>query len=405
MTDTHVLTMTTQATRINGEKNSGEIELTILMPCLNEAETLGICITKAQEYLTRSKVHGEVLVADNGSTDGSVQIAKQMGARVVHVPIRGYGSALRHGIEVARGRFVVMGDADDSYDFSSLDDFIAELRNGYDLVMGNRFRGGIAEGAMPLLHYYFGNPALSRMGRVFFSMNVGDFYCGLRAFRKDAIRSLNLFSSGMEFALEMVIRSGVAGLKITEVPTTLSQDGRSRPPHLRTWRDGWRSLRLYLLFSPRWLFLCPGLALLIVGLGMTLALQLGPLSMAPNLKLDLHTLLVSCMATIVGLQSVSFAVIARRYATARGFLPRSDKAERIVGFLTLERLLVIASIIGVIGMAGTIWCVIRWSEVSFGNLEYGTVLQILIPSMTLVAISIQLVFTSFFAALLDIAVE
>lgn len=405
MTDAQVLTTANRETLTNHEENSGEIELTILMPCLNEAETLGTCITKAQEYLARSKVRGEVLIADNGSTDASVQIAEEMVARVVHVPIRGYGSALRHGIEAARGRFIIMGDADDSYDFSSLDAFIGKLRGGYDLVMGNRFRGGIAEGAMPFLHRYFGNPALSYMGRLLFSMNIGDFYCGLRAFRKDAIRSLNLVSSGMEFALEMVIRSGIAGLKVTEVPTTLSPDGRSRPPHLRTWRDGWRSLRLFLLFSPRWLFLYPGLALLIAGLGMTLTLQLGPLVMAPNLKLDLHTLLVSCMATIVGLQSVSFSVLARSYATVHGFLPRSDRLERAMGFLTLERLLVIALIIGIIGLAGATWCLIRWSEVNFGQLEYGTVLRILIPSMTLVAISIQLVFTSFFAALLDIAVE
>jgi glycosyltransferase involved in cell wall biosynthesis len=405
VTDAHVLTTPNEATRMNGEENLDEIELTILMPCLNEAETLGICITKAQEYLARSKVHGEVLVADNGSTDASVEIAKEMVAHVVHVPTRGYGSALRHGIEAARGRFVVMGDADDSYDFSSLDDFIAELRAGHDLVVGNRFRGGIAKGAMPLLHRYFGNPALSCMGRVLFSINIGDFYCGLRAFRKDAICRLGLVSSGMEFALEMVIRSGIASLKITEVPTRLAQDGRSRPPHLRTWRDGWRSLRLFLLFSPRWLFLYPGLTLLIVGLGMALTLQMGPLSMAPNLKLDLHTLLISCMATIVGLQSVSFAVIARSYATVHGFLPRSDRLERVMGFLKLERLLVIASIIGMIGLAGTTWCLIRWSEVSFGHLEYGTVLRLLMPSITLVAISMQLVFTSFFAALLDIAAE
>ena len=405
MTDARVLETVKTATITCDEKDAGEIELTILMPCLNEAETLGICITKAQDYLARSKVHGEVLVADNGSTDGSVKIAEGTLARVMHVPIRGYGSALRHGIEAARGRFVVMGDADDSYDFSNLDAFVAKLRAGNDLVMGNRFRGGIAKGAMPPLHRYFGNPALSWIGRVLFSTNVGDFYCGLRAFRKDAIRSLGLVSSGMEFALEMVIRSGIAGLKITEVPTTLSPDGRSRSPHLRTWNDGWRSLRLFLLFSPRWLFLYPGLTLLSVGLGMALLLQLGPLSMAPNLKLDLHTLLVCCMATIVGLQSLSFAVIARSYATVRGFLPRSDRLEKVLGFLKLERLLVIALIIGMIGLAGTMWCLIRWSEVSFGHLEYGTVLQILMPSITLVAISMQLVFTSFFAALLDIAAE
>src|SRR5262245_42698492 len=248
------------------DRTAEEVELSILMPCLNEAETIGACINKATCFLARSNICGEILVADNGSTDGSVQIAQGLGARVVHVASRGYGAALRHGINAARGRFVIMGDSDDSYDFSELHGFVAKLRDGFDLVMGNRFHGGIAPGAMPPLHRYFGNPALSFVGRTFFKMNIGDFYCGLRGFRRDSILQLGLISSGMEFALEMVVRAGLARLKIAEVPTTLSPDGRSRPPHLRTWRDGWRSMRFFLRLSPRWLFLISGIALLMLGL-------------------------------------------------------------------------------------------------------------------------------------------
>src|SRR5262249_3235983 len=324
---------------------SQELELTILMPCLNEGETIATCIRKARSFLTRASVNGEILIADNGSTDGSQSIALDLGARVVDIPSRGYGAALLGGIAAARGRYIVMGDADDSYDFSKLDEFIAKLRDGFDLVMGNRFHGGIAPHAMPPLHRYFGNPALSFVGRTFFKrnkINVGDFYCGLRGFRKESILHLGLISSGMEFALEMVVRASLAQLKIAEVPTTLAPDGRSRPSHLRTWRDGWRSMRFFLLFSPRWLFLYPGIALLLLGLAGSCLLLLGPFPVSPHVSVDLHTLVVAAMATIAGLQTISFAIIARRYAASRGFLPKSPRLEKRAHLFTLEHAIVVA---------------------------------------------------------------
>ena len=385
------------------DRTDKEIELSILMPCLNEAETIGACLKKATAFLARSKIRGEILVADNGSTDGSVLIAERLGARVIHVASRGYGAALQHGIDAARGRFIIMGDSDDSYDFSQLDGFIAKLRGGFDLVMGNRFHGGIAPGAMPPLHRYFGNPVLSFVGRTFFRMNVGDFYCGLRGFRRDSILRLGLISSGMEFALEMVVRASLAHLKIAEVPTTLSPDGRSRPPHLRTWRDGWRSIRFFLMFSPRWLFLYPGIALLLLGLAASSLLLLGPLPIGPHVSVDLHTLVVAAMATIAGLQAISFAIIARRYAASRGFLPKmSLRAEKRAHLFTLEYALVAALLLAVLGIAGVTWCVVQWVTVDFGPLEYGRVMRVLIVSMTVVVIAVQLTFTAFLAALLDI---
>jgi glycosyltransferase involved in cell wall biosynthesis len=387
------------------DRRAEEIEVSILMPCLNEAETIGTCINKAMSFLARSKMHGEILIADNGSTDGSVQLAERLGARVVHVASRGYGAALRHGIEAARGRFVIMGDSDDSYNFSELEGFIAKLRDGFDLVMGNRFHGGIAPGAMPPLHRYFGNPALSFVGRTFFKMSIGDFYCGLRGFRKDSILSLGLISSGMEFALEMVVRSGLAQLKIAEVPTTLSPDGRSRPPHLRTWQDGWRSIRFFLLFSPRWLFLYPGIALLLLGLAASSLLLLGPLPIGPHVSVDLHTLVVAAMATIAGLQTISFAIIARRYAASRGFLPTSPRLEKRAHLFTLEHALVAALLLAVLGMAGLAWCIVQWATVDFGPLEYGLVMRVLIVSMTTLVVAVQLSFTAFLAALLDISAK
>ena len=384
------------------DRTAEAIEVSILMPCLNEAETIGTCIKKATSFLARSKIHGEILIADNGSTDGSVQIAERLGARIVHVPSRGYGAALRHGIEAARGRFIIMGDSDDSYNFSELEGFIAKLRDGSDLVMGNRFQGGIAPNAMPPLHRYLGNPVISFVGRTFFKMNIGDFYCGLRGFRRDSIVRLGLISSGMEFALEMVVRAGLADLKIAEVPTTLSPDGRSRPPHLRTWRDGWRSMRFFLLFSPRWLFLYPGVALLLLGLAASSLLLIGPLSIRPHVSIDLHTLVVAAMTTIAGLQTISFAIIARRYAASRGFLPNSPRLEKGAYLFTLEHSLVVALVLAVLGVVGVVWCVVQWGAVDFGPLEYGPVMRVLIVSMTTLVIAVQLTFTAFLAALLDI---
>jgi glycosyltransferase involved in cell wall biosynthesis len=385
-----------------GDRNFEKLELSILMPCLNEAETIGACIHKARCFLARSNIRSEILVADNGSTDGSVQIAQNLGARVVHVPSPGYGAALQYGINAARGRFVIMGDSDDSYDFSLLDGFVAKLRDGFDLVMGNRFHGGIAAGAMQPLHRYLGNPTLSMVGRTFFKMSIGDFYCGLRGFRRESILRLGLMSSGMEFALEMVVRAGLARLKIAEVPTTLSPDGRSRPPHLRTWRDGWRSMRFLLLFSPRWLFLYPGIAFWSLGLAAASLLLLGPIPIAPEVTLDLHSLLVAAIATMIGLQIMSFAVIARRYASSRGLLPQSPPLEKTAHFFSLERVLVIALLLVLLGISGFVWCIVQWVQVGFGVLEYGLVMRVLIVSMTMIVIAVQLSFTAFLAALLEI---
>ena len=289
---------------VQNHKSLEAIELTILLPCLNEAETIEVCVAKAKSFLVRADVAGEVLVADNGSTDGSQQIAITAGARVVAVHDRGYGAALRHGVFCARGRFVVMGDADDSYDLANLEPFLEKLREGFDIVIGNRFRGGIAPGAMPPLHRYLGNPVLSFLGRLFFRVGVGDFHCGLRGFNRERINSLNLHTTGMEFASEMLISAALRSYKICEVPTTLKKDGRSRPPHLRTWRDGWRHLSFLLMFSPRWLFIYPGLALIAFGVGIDAALFSGPVEITHGVKLDVHTFLVGAIAVLLGVQNV-----------------------------------------------------------------------------------------------------
>lgn len=385
--------------------DQSSLELTILMPCLNEAETLAICIDKAQAYLQKSGVRGEVLIADNGSTDGSIEIAQQHGARVVHVPIRGYGAALSHGIANARGKFVIMGDSDDSYDFSKLDPFVAKLREGNDLVMGNRFKGGIAPGAMPFLHKYLGNPVLSFIGRLFFSIPVRDFHCGLRGFNRDRILALNLHTTGMEFASEMVVRSALAKYAITEVPTTLAKDGRSRPPHLRTWRDGWRHLRFLLLYSPRWLFFYPGLITFVIGAVLTFALLPGPVTVARGITLDVHSIIAGCITMLIGTQCISFALVARRYAAARGLLPDEYALKRYVSPLTLERLLIVAGLLLVAGLVGVVRCIIVWGDVGFGPLRYGELIRMLVVSGTAVALGMQIGFTSFLSAMLDIEVS
>jgi glycosyltransferase involved in cell wall biosynthesis len=303
------------------------LELSIVMPCLNEAETLATCIGKARDYLERQQIAGEVLIADNGSSDGSQEIATNSGARVVPIPERGYGSALRGGIAAAKGQYIIMGDADDSYDFTNLSPFLEKLRQGYDLVMGNRFQGGIKPGAMPVLHKYLGNPVLTWLGRLFFGSPCGDFHCGLRGFSKQAIKQLNLRTTGMEFASEMVVKASLYGLKITEVPTTLSPDGRSRPPHLKTWRDGWRHLRFLLMYSPRWLFLYPGLALMFLGFVATIWFMTQP---------KVHTLLYSATALIIGFQIVSFAVFTKAFAISEGLLPEDRKLKRFLRYINLE---------------------------------------------------------------------
>jgi glycosyltransferase involved in cell wall biosynthesis len=386
---------------VAGILNIDEFELTIVMPCLNEAETLATCIQKAKKFLADSKISGEVLIADNGSTDGSQDIAVAQGVRVVPIPVRGYGAALIGGIDAARGRFVIMGDADDSYDFSALQPFVERLRSGADLVMGNRFKGGIASGAMPYLHKYLGNPALSRLGQLFFNIKAGDLHCGLRGFNRDRILELNLRTTGMEFASEMVVRSALSGLRIDEVPTTLSPDGRSRPPHLRTWRDGWRHLSFVLMYSPKWLFLYPGLLLLVAGIAGATFLLPGPV-MIGDVGFDLHTFLVACVSILLGTQSISFAVIARQFATAHELIPASRRFASILDSLTLERLLIAGAAIALIGIAGFIWCVGQWASVGFGPLEYAAMLRILIISLTAIAIGFQLALLGFLLAITTI---
>ena len=380
----------------------GSVELTILMPCLNEAETIEVCVKKALGYLARSGVSGEVLIGDNGSTDGSQAMAEALGARVVSIPEKGYGAALIGGIAAAKGRFIIMGDADDSYDFENLDGMIEHLRGGADLVMGNRFKGGIAKGAMPPLHRYLGNPVLSFIGRLFFGIPVGDFHCGLRGFSRESMLKLRLKSTGMEFASEMVVKSALHKLKFSEVPTVLKKDGRSRPPHLKTWRDGWRHLKFLLLHSPAWLFVYPGVALIALGLAGSALLSRGAVHVTPTLELSIHTMIVSCFAVLIGAQFVSFGALAQRYAAVEGFLPAPANFQRIIAGMSLEVLLRVAGVIGLLGVIGCGWAVTTWAGSGFGPILYDSVLRVLVPSLTAVAVAAQLSATAFLTSLLTI---
>jgi glycosyltransferase involved in cell wall biosynthesis len=360
---------------------SGEytLELSILMPCLNEAETLEICIQKALRSLRELDIAGEVIIADNGSTDGSQDIATRMGARVVPVAAKGYGSALMGGIIAARGVYIIMGDADDSYNFSNLGFFVNKLREGFDLVMGNRFQGGIKPGAMPPLHKYLGNPVLTWVGRLFFASPVGDFHCGLRGFRRDSILKLDLQTTGMEFASEMVVKASVYKLRITEIPTVLSPDGRSRPPHLRTWRDGWRHLRFLLLYSPRWLFLYPGTALMIWGLIIVVWLLPGTQKIG-SISFDVHTLLYGAIAIIIGFQAVTFAFFTKIFAISEKFLPEDPKLNKIFRYVTLETGLIVGVTLILIGIVGSFLSLTIWSETAFGSLDPSKTLRLVIPA-------------------------
>lgn len=371
------------------------MELTILMPCLNEAETLATCIRKAQSFLADSGVSGEVVVADNGSTDGSQRIAKEEGARVVDVAQKGYGAALLGGIRAARGRFVVMGDADDSYDFSRLMPFVEELRRGSDLVMGNRFRGGIAPGAMPFLHRYLGNPVLSFLGRLFFGVKARDFHCGLRGFDRDRILALGLATPGMEFASEMVVKASLAKYRIAEVPTTLSPDGRSRPPHLRTWRDGWRHLRFLLVHSPRWLFLLPGFALAVLGALAMMVIAVRSVEIG-GVNLDIHTLSYAGAILVLGMQMVLFAVLTKLMGIRNGWLPDGGAGRGLLSALTLERCLVVAALLFFAGVAMSLHAVRLWAAHDFGVLDPRETMRWVIPSVTLMAIGGQLGLAAFF---------
>ena len=376
-------------------------ELTILMPCLNEAATVGNCVAKARGFLERTGIDGEVLVADNGSDDGSPALAERAGARVVKVAARGYGTALTGGIAAARGRSIIMGDADDSYDFTQLDAFVAKLREGYPLVMGNRFRGGIQKDAMPWLHRYLGNPVLSFIGRLFFGAGVGDFHCGLRGFDREAVQSLNLRTTGMEFASELVVKASLAGWRIAEVPTTLRPDGRGRPPHLRSWRDGWRHLRFLLLFSPRWLFLYPGLALLAVGLALTTALYFTPLRFM-GAGLDIHSMLYASAAALLGMQLCLFALFARVSAQNAGLLPRRPSLDRFLKALSLERGLLLGLLIAAIGFfwsAAAFW---QWREAGFGALDPRVVMRDTIPAASLMVAGMEITLASFLLSVLSL---
>jgi glycosyltransferase involved in cell wall biosynthesis len=376
-------------------------ELSVVMPCLNEAETLGVCIEKVQRSIRAMGLAGEVIVADNGSNDGSQDIAENLGARVVHVQAKGYGSALAGGIAAARGKYVIMGDADDSYDFSNLSPFVAKLREGYDLVTGNRFKGGILPGAMPPLHRYFGNPLLTALGRLFFRSDSGDFYCGLRGFNRAAIQELDLRTTGMEFALEMVVKATLRGLKIAEVPTTLSPDGRSRQPHLRSWRDGWRSLRFYLLYSPRWLFLYPGAFLMLLGMAVGFSLLPGPIKIG-NINFDVHTLLYASIAVIIGFQTISFAVFAKVFAISEGLLPEDLRLNKLFEYITLESGLIVGTALVLAGLASSIYIVRFWEATSFGGLDPFRTLRIIIPAATALTLGCQIILSSFFLSILGL---
>jgi glycosyltransferase involved in cell wall biosynthesis len=374
-------------------EQTSAMEVSIIMPCLNEAETLETCIRKAQWFIAENDLAGEVIIADNGSNDGSQEIATRLGARVINVPAKGYGSALKGGIAAARGRYIIMGDADDSYDFSNLNPFIVKLRNGYDLVMGNRFLGGIESGAMPFLHRYLGNPVLTGIGKLLFGSPCNDFHCGLRGFRKDAIANLELQTTGMEFASEMVVKATLHKMQITEVPTTLSPDGRSRPPHLNTWRDGWRHLRFLLMYSPRWLFFYPGIFLILGGF-------LATLSLLPSPKV--HTLLYSSTAMTIGFQIVTFALFTKVFGISEGLLPEDRRLNKLFDYLNLETGLIAGTVLLAIGMAASVYAFGIWGQHDFGSLNPTETMPIVIPGVTCLALGIQAIFSSFFLSILGL---
>ncbi len=380
------------------------LELSIVLPCLNEAETLAACIQKARLGLERAGVSGEVVVADNGSSDGSVAIAKEAGARVVVVKAKGYGSALRGGIEAAWGKWIIMGDADDSYDFSRIEGFVEKFRAGYELVMGCRLPSGggtIVPGAMPWKNRWIGNPILSFIGRLFFKSPTRDFHCGLRGLTREGYKKMELKTSGMEFASEMVIKATLRALRIAEVPVTLHRDGRSRPPHLKPWRDGWRHLRFMLIYSPRWLFLMPGLVLAILGLGCGAVLAVSPLRVG-GVAFDAGTLAVACLCVIIGGQLVAFAFFTKVFAIGEGLLPQDAKFSKVFQHFSLEEGIILGVLVLLLGLGLLGHALWVWREADFGMLPFGDNLRRLIPAVTLVTLGIQIVFSSFFLSILGL---
>lgn len=382
-----------------GVPSAPDLEVSIVMPCLNESATVAACVHQALQAIAKVGTSGEVIVADNGSTDGSQEIARNAGARVVPVERKGYGSALLGGIAAARGRYILMGDADQSYDFGELPVFLEQLRQGFDLVMGNRFKGGILPGAMPPLHRYLGNPVLTAFGRLFFKSPIGDFHCGLRAFRKEAVEGLGLRTTGMEFASEMVVKASLAGLKMTEVGVKLAPDGRDRAPHLRTWRDGWRHLRFLLLFSPRWLFLYPGILLILLGLVLGIGLLPGPLQVG-SVVFDLNTLLFASMLILIGFQSVIFAVFTKIFGITTKLLPSDPGFERLFNFMTLEVGLIAGILLFLAGVAAWVFGFWTWRAHHFGPLNPEVTLRIVIPGALLFALGCQTALSSFFLSVM-----
>ena len=378
------------------------LELTVLMPCLDEAATVGRCVERAGAFLRRAGIAGEVLVADNGSRDGSQEIAKGAGARVIVVARRGYGAALLAGIRAARGRYVIMGDADESYDLGALDGFLARLREGYGLVMGNRFLGTIRPGAMPPLNRYLGNPVLSFLGALFFKSACGDFHCGLRGFDRQVILSLGLVMTGMEFASEMVVKAALRGIRVAEVPVVLSPDGRGRPPHLRPWRDGWRHLKFLLMHSPRWLYLYPGLAMAGGGLGAMTILALSGSVVIAGVQLQVHSMLAAGVLGLLGVQTLTFAVLARQFAVREGFLPATRNLVRLRRWATLERVVAAGIFLLLAGLGGLGLAAVHWALTGFGPLDYAQTMRAVVPSLVAMGIGLQLVLSGFLSGILDL---
>jgi glycosyltransferase involved in cell wall biosynthesis len=374
-------------------------ELTILMPCLDEAETLGQCIRRALKLLSDNRIDGEILISDNGSTDGSQEIAKSLGARVVYCPVRGYGAALQFGIENSEGEYVLMGDSDDSYHFDDALPMIERLRNGYDVSMGTRLKGKIMPGAMPKLNRYIGNPILTAIGKLFFKMEMSDFHCGMRAFRRDKIMGLNLVTTGMEWASEMIIKARLKGLKMTEVPITLYPDGRNRPPHLKPWRDGWRHLRFMLLHSPKWLFIIPGMVMAGTGIAGEALLLPGMLRIG-RVNFDVHTLVAMSFLLILGIQIVFTGLFAKLYSHIVGILPYDEAFEKILKRFTLEKLLIVSLVLGLLGLGGFLYTLWQWYKVHFSALDYQVTMRQLIPSLSMIAVSVQGMFNGFMLSIL-----